>query len=62
MPKLERTGEESLGPAPLMVERIYVGIAPGLVGHASRNVQAHLFKLEDEGRVEQHGDEWVLTI
>jgi glyoxylase-like metal-dependent hydrolase (beta-lactamase superfamily II) len=47
---------------PLMVERIYVGIAPGLVGHASRNVQAHLFKLEDEGTVEQHGDEWVLTI
>jgi glyoxylase-like metal-dependent hydrolase (beta-lactamase superfamily II) len=47
---------------PLMVERIYVGIVPGLVGHASRNVQAHLFKLEDEGTVEQRGDEWVLTI
>jgi glyoxylase-like metal-dependent hydrolase (beta-lactamase superfamily II) len=47
---------------PTMVERIYVGIVPGLVGHASRNVQAHLFKLEDEGTVEQHGDEWVLRI
>ena len=42
---------------PLMVERIYVGIVPGLVGHASRNVQAHLFKLEDEGTVEQRGDQ-----
>jgi glyoxylase-like metal-dependent hydrolase (beta-lactamase superfamily II) len=47
---------------PLMVERIYVGIVPGLVGHASRNVQAHLFKLEDEGTIERRGDEWVLTI
>ena len=32
-----------------MVDRIYVGIVPGLRGHAARNVQAHLFKLEDEG-------------
>ena len=44
-----------------MVDRIYVGIVPGLRDHAARNVQAHLFKLEDEGRVEQRGGEWVLT-
>jgi len=47
---------------PGMVDRIYVGIVPGLRDHAARNVQAHLFKLEDEGRVERHGDEWALTI
>lgn len=41
-----------------MVDRIYVGIVPGLRDHAARNVQAHLFKLEDEGRVEQTGDDW----
>lgn len=45
---------------PAMVERIYVGIVPGLVGHASRNIQAHLFKLEDEGRVEVQGETWRL--
>ena len=44
-----------------LVERIYVGIVPGLVGHAARNVQAHLHKLEDEGKVARHGEEWRLT-
>jgi glyoxylase-like metal-dependent hydrolase (beta-lactamase superfamily II) len=44
-----------------MVERIYVGIVPGLRGHAARNLQAHLFKLEDEGRVAQRDGRWVLT-
>src|SRR5262249_3051135 len=33
-----------------LVDRIYVGITPGLRGHAARNVQAHLLKLEDERR------------
>ena len=47
---------------PAMVDRIYVGIIPGLRDHAARNVQAHLFKLEDEGQVEQRGGDWVLTI
>jgi glyoxylase-like metal-dependent hydrolase (beta-lactamase superfamily II) len=47
---------------PELVDRIYVGIVPGLRDHAARNVQAHLFKLEDEGQVELYGDEWVLTI
>lgn len=46
---------------PEMVEQIYVGIVAGLKGHAARNVQAHLYKLEDEGRVEQSGDGWRLT-
>lgn len=44
-----------------LVERIYVGIVPGLVGHAARNVQAHLQKLEDEGKAAQHGETWRLT-
>lgn len=43
-----------------MVDRIYVDIVPGLRDHAARNVQAHLFKLEDEGRVEQHAGDWRL--
>jgi glyoxylase-like metal-dependent hydrolase (beta-lactamase superfamily II) len=44
-----------------MVDRIYAGIVPGLRDHAARNVQAHLFKLEDERCVERRGDGWVLT-
>ena len=43
-----------------LVDRIYVGLTPGLRGHAARNVQAHLFKLEDERRVEQHDGAWRL--
>ena len=41
-----------------LVDRIYVGITPGLRGHAGRNVQAHLLKLEDEGRAEQRDGAW----
>jgi len=44
-----------------LVDRIYVGIAPGLHGHAVRNITAYLAKLEDEGTVKLHGDAWVLT-
>lgn len=47
-----------LGTIPEMVGRIYVGLAPALHGHAGRNLQAHLFKLEDEGRVRLDGDRW----
>lgn len=47
---------------PAMVEQIYVGLVPGLRDHAARNVQAHLFKLEDEGRVSHDGDAWRLTM
>lgn len=46
---------------PDMVDRIYVGIVPGLRDHAARNVQAHLFKLEDERRVELRDGAWRLT-
>jgi glyoxylase-like metal-dependent hydrolase (beta-lactamase superfamily II) len=42
----------------LLLDRIYVGLAPALRGHAARNVQAHLLKLEDEGRVRAVGDRW----
>jgi glyoxylase-like metal-dependent hydrolase (beta-lactamase superfamily II) len=46
---------------PDLVKRIYVGIPDALIGHAGRNVQAHLNKLEDEGRVIQQGETWGLT-
>lgn len=42
-----------------LVDRIYVGLAPALRGHAAKNVQAHLFKLEDEGRVRLSGERWL---
>jgi glyoxylase-like metal-dependent hydrolase (beta-lactamase superfamily II) len=44
-----------------LVEHIYVDVAPGLRDHAARNVQAYLFKLEDEGLVVQDGRYWRLT-
>lgn len=44
-----------------LVERIYVDIVPGLREHAARNVQAYLFKLEDEGQVAQDGRYWRLS-
>jgi glyoxylase-like metal-dependent hydrolase (beta-lactamase superfamily II) len=44
-----------------LVDRIYVGIPDGLRGHAARNLQAHLFKLEDESRVAQQDGRWMLT-
>src|SRR3954471_21947472 len=44
-----------------LVERIYPGLTPGLRGHAGRNVQAHLFKLEDERRVAKQGEGWALV-
>jgi glyoxylase-like metal-dependent hydrolase (beta-lactamase superfamily II) len=44
-----------------MVALIYPDLAPGLRGHAGRNVQAHLLKLEDELRVRLDGDRWIVT-
>lgn len=44
-----------------LVTLIYRGIAPALRGHAAKNVQAHLFKLEDEGRARQAGERWQLV-
>lgn len=46
---------------PAMVDRIYPDLAPALRGHAGRNLQAHLFKLEDEGRAQVDGERWTLT-
>ena len=46
---------------PEMVGVIYPGLAPALHGHAARNLQAHLFKLEDERRVRLDGDVWKLV-
>lgn len=53
--------EAGLTTIPEMVDRIYVGIVDGLRGHAARNLQAHLFKLQDEKRVELRDDDWILT-
>lgn len=44
-----------------MVALIYPDLAPALRGHAGRNVQAHLLKLEDEQRAIQDGATWKLT-
>jgi glyoxylase-like metal-dependent hydrolase (beta-lactamase superfamily II) len=52
--------ERGLSTIPEMVNTIYVGLTPALHGHAGRNLQAHLYKLEDEGRVRLVGDAWTL--
>ena len=52
--------ERDVSTIPEMVASIYVGLAPALHGHAGRNLQAHLFKLEDEGRVSLRGEHWTL--
>ena len=52
--------DAGLSTIPEMVGRIYAGLAPALHGHAGRNLQAHLFKLEDEGHVRPDGDRWIL--
>jgi glyoxylase-like metal-dependent hydrolase (beta-lactamase superfamily II) len=44
-----------------MVSRIYPDLAPALHGHAGRNVQAHLLKLEDEGHAVSSNGRWHLT-
>jgi glyoxylase-like metal-dependent hydrolase (beta-lactamase superfamily II) len=51
--------ERGLRTIPEMVGAIYVGLVPALHGHAARNIQAHLFKLEDERRVRQDGEIWT---
>jgi glyoxylase-like metal-dependent hydrolase (beta-lactamase superfamily II) len=52
---------DGIGTISGLVARIYVDIPPGLRSHAARNVQAHLFKLEDDGRVEQAEGRWRLA-
>jgi glyoxylase-like metal-dependent hydrolase (beta-lactamase superfamily II) len=43
-----RTGPRSTD---AVVRAVYVDVSPPLIGHAARNVRAHLGKLADEGRV-----------
>lgn len=45
---------------PAMVERIYVDVDPKLHPVAARSVEAHLLKLEREGRVRREGEGWIL--
>jgi glyoxylase-like metal-dependent hydrolase (beta-lactamase superfamily II) len=45
---------------PMMVERIYVDVDPRLHPVAAWTVEAHLLKLEREGRVQREGEGWVL--
>ncbi len=42
-----------------LVDRLYSQTHPWLLQAAERNVTAHLFKLQAEGRAEQRGDGWV---
>ena len=46
---------------PALVERMYVGLDPRLVGAAERSVLAHLIDLRDRNRVRAEGDAWALT-
>lgn len=45
---------------PDMVERIYFDVDPKLHSVAAHSVEAHLLKLEREGRVKREGEGWVL--
>ncbi|HZO72115.1 MAG TPA: MBL fold metallo-hydrolase [Ktedonobacteraceae bacterium] len=45
---------------PAMVERIYFDVDPKLHPVAARSVEAHLLKLEREGRVRREGEGWAL--
>ncbi|MDG5487034.1 MBL fold metallo-hydrolase [Sphingomonas sp. BGYR3] len=49
---------EGVGAIPAMVDRMYVGLDPRLVGAAQRSVLAHLIDLERRGLVAGAGDEW----
>ena len=43
-----------------LVDALYAGLAPRLRSAASRNVAAHLVKLEAEGRVRSEASGWVI--
>ena len=45
---------------PTIVEHIYVDVDPMLHPVAARSVEAHLIKLEREGRVRRQGEKWTL--
>jgi glyoxylase-like metal-dependent hydrolase (beta-lactamase superfamily II) len=46
---------------PAIVESIYDGLSSALVPAAAENVQAHLEKLEREGRVSEHAGRWTIA-
>jgi glyoxylase-like metal-dependent hydrolase (beta-lactamase superfamily II) len=53
----------SRGPSTVdaVVHAVYVGLQPGLVPMAARNVRAHLDKLLVEGRVKSEAERWQLV-
>jgi glyoxylase-like metal-dependent hydrolase (beta-lactamase superfamily II) len=52
--------KQGIGHIPEMVERMYVGLDPRLVGGAGRSVLAHLVDLRDRGDVEEVEGRWLL--
>ncbi|MGC6399731.1 MBL fold metallo-hydrolase [Sphingomonas sp. FW199] len=52
---------EGVGAISAMVDRMYVGLDPRLVGAAQRSVLAHLIDLQRRGLVTAAGDEWRLS-
>jgi ribonuclease/clavin/mitogillin len=44
-----------------LVTAVYVGLQPGLVPMAARNVRAHLDKLAVDGRVREQAGRWQLV-
>ncbi|MBO0780678.1 MAG: MBL fold metallo-hydrolase [Ktedonobacteraceae bacterium] len=45
-----------------LVPQIYTDVDPQLHGIAAHSVEAHLLKLEQEGRARREGEGWALTI
>lgn len=46
---------------PAMVERMYAGLDPRLIGAAGRSVLAHLIDLKARGIVEEEDDAWKMA-
>jgi glyoxylase-like metal-dependent hydrolase (beta-lactamase superfamily II) len=49
---------EGVEAVPAMVERMYVGLDPRLIGAAGRSVLAHLIDLKARGLVSEEGEAW----
>jgi glyoxylase-like metal-dependent hydrolase (beta-lactamase superfamily II) len=49
---------QDVGVVPAMVERMYVGLDPRLIGAAGRSVLAHLIDLRARGLVTEEGERW----
>ena len=59
--QIRRLLEDAPRPIPAMVEKMYVGLDPRLVGAAGRSVLAHLIDLEQRGVVRREGERWALA-